>query len=178
MKASPTNSKSMFDGESWFRQNIRGTLQLKSKTIKIVAGFTLLWNLFEGFLCENNANVSTFEDITQDLKSTPKLEKAVSKSITFYRARYVQDQEMKYIFNGLCFRNGDRKEHVKSVLKGDIFGINDKVLALLIIAYRIRNNLFHGLKSVYNWDDQAKNISEASRILSIILEAKGDYLIR
>jgi hypothetical protein len=169
---------STFDAESWFRQSLRGAPQLKPKTIKIVAGFTLLWNLFEDRLCDNNANVRTFENITRDLTNSSKLENLVNKSMTFYQERYVQGQEMKYIFDELYFRNGDRKEYVESVLKGGMFEINDKVLALLIIAYRIRNHLFHGLKSVDNWDEQAKNISEASRILSIIIEAKGGYIIK
>jgi hypothetical protein len=178
MKISSTKSKSMFDAELWFRQNLRGAPHLKTKTIKIVAGFTLLWNLFEDHLCNNHANVNTFENITRDLKSTPKLEKAVNKSMAFYRNRYVQGQEIKPIFYELYFRDNDREEHVKAVLKREIPGIGDKVLALLIIAYRIRNHIFHGLKSVDNWDEQAKNISEASRILSIIIEAKGGYIIK
>jgi len=172
MSTSSTKSIPPFDAEKWVRENLRGVPSLRPKTLKTVTYFTFLWNLFEGLVCKTNASIKAFKRITQNLASSPKLEKSVNKSLSFYRDRYVEGQEMKPIFDGLCFRCNDKKEHVKAVLKGEMSGVDDKVLALLIIAYRIRNNLFHGLKSANNWDNQAKNISEASRILSIIIKAK------
>lgn len=167
-----------FNAEKWFRENLRNAPSLKPKSIKTVAGFTLLWNLFEGIICDTNASVDRFYNITRNLTATPINEESINKSLSFYRKRYLHGQVTNERFDELRFRNGDRKEFVKSVLEGRVFEIDDKVLALLIIAYRIRNNLFHGLKSVGNWDNQAKNISEASRILSIIIEAKGGYIIQ
>ena len=178
MNASSTKSATIFDAELWVREHLREALSLKSESLQAVAGFALLWNLFEGRVCNNDANVKTFQHITQNLASSPaELEKSVDKSLSFYRSRYVEGQEMKPIFNRLNFRPNDRREHVESVLKGEIDDFGDKVLALLIIAYRIRNNIFHGLKSASIWDDQAKNISEASRVLSLIIKAKGGYIV-
>ena len=177
MNASLTKSAALFDAELWVRENLPGAPSLKAGTLQVVAGFTLLWNLFEELVCKNRADVGTFQRITEDLESSPKLEKLVAKSVSFYRFRYVADQEMKPIFNGLHFRANDRREHVESVLKGEVVELGGKVLALLIIAYRIRNNLFHGLKSLHIWDDQAKNISEASRVLALMIEAKSGYLV-
>jgi len=176
MNASSTKSATIFDAELWVRENLREALSLKPETLQAVAGFALLWNLFEGRVCKNHANVGAFHRITQNLQSSPKLEELVNESISFYRSRYVDGQEMKTIFFRLNFRCNDRRDHVESVLKGEVDKFGDKVLALLIIAYRIRNNVFHGLKSASIWDDQAKNISEASRVLSLIIEAKGDYI--
>lgn len=176
MNGSSTKSAVIFDAELWVRENLREAPSLKVETLQAVAGFALLWNLFDGLVCRNQANVGTFRRITQNLASSPKLEKLVDESVSFYRFRYVADQEMKLIFNGLHFRANDKRELVEAVLKGEVDKLGDKMLALLIIAYRIRNNLFHGLKSVHIWNGQAKNISEASRVLSIMIEAKGGYV--
>lgn len=178
MNASSTKSATTFDAELWVRENLREAPSLKPKTLQAVAGFALVWNLFEGLVCKNRANVDSFQHITQNLASSPKLEKLVDESVSFYRSRYVAGQEMKPRFDGLKFRRNDRREHVESVLKGEVDKFGDKVLALLIIAYRIRNNIFHGLKSASIWDKQAKNISEASRVLSLIIEAKGGYIVQ
>lgn len=177
MKASSRKSAKIFDAELWVRKNLLEAASLKTETLQTVAGFTLLWNLFEGLICENQASVSAFESITQNLKISPKLEKLVEKSLSFYRSRYIEGQEMNDTFNGLNFRPNDRREHVESVLKGQFADFGDKVLTLLIIAYRIRNNIFHGSKPASIWDEQAKNISEASRVLSLIIEAKGGYIV-
>lgn len=177
MNVSSTKSATIFDAELWVRENLREAPSLKPETFKAVAGFALLWNLFEGLICKGRANANTLPRITQNLARSSKLEKLVDKSISYYRSRYVADQEMNAIFNGLKFRANDRREHVESVLKGQVDDFGDKVLALLIIAYRIRNNIFHGLKSASIWDDQAKNISQASRVLSLIIEAQGGYVV-
>lgn len=170
-------SNTLFDAELWARKNLLGASSLKKETLRAIAGFTLLWSLFEERVCENKAKVKTFECIAHNLPSSPKLEKLVNESISFYRSRYVMDQEMTPIFSRLEFRRNDRREHVEVVLKGEITEFGSKMLALLIIAYRIRCNLFHGLKSVDNWDNQAKNISEASRILSLMFEANGGGIV-
>lgn len=177
MNASSTKSATIFDAELWVRENLREALSLKPETLQLVAGFALLWNLFEGRVCENQACVKTFKRITQNLASSPKLEKLVDKSVSFYRCRYVTGQETNSRFNGLKFRRNDQRARVESVLKGEVDKFGEKVFALLIIVYRIRNNIFHGLKSASIWDDQAKNISEASRVLSLIIEAKAGYIV-
>jgi hypothetical protein len=180
MDTSHTESAALFDAELWFKENSRNAPSLKQETIKVVAGFTLLWNLFEDCICDNYAKLRAFKNIISNLEYLPKLEKSINESLSFYQNRYVEGQNTNYLFEELYFQEREEnwKEHVKAVLKGEIAGIYDKTLALLLVAYRIRNNLFHGLKSVESWDDQAKNISEASRILSIVIEAKGIDILK
>ena len=167
------NPAQPFDTESWIKINLPEASSLKPETLKAVEGFVILWNIFEGSICNTKNKekmVEAFQRIAKNLPISHKLKKLVDESISFYRLRYVTDQKMNSTFDRLNFRAGDQREHVEDVLKGQATGFSDKMLALLIIAYRIRNNLFHGIKSVNTWDDQAKNISEASRIFSLIIE--------
>jgi len=171
MNDSLDKSEQLFVAESWVRNKLPDASSLKTETLKTVEGFVLLWNIFEGSMCNANANIEKFQNIAQNLTNSQVVEKSVNKSLSFYRDRYVEKQEIKQLFYGLNFRSGDMKEHVESVLKGEKTKLYDKILALLIIAYRIRNNIFHGLKSASKWNKQTENISEASRILSFIIES-------
>jgi exonuclease I len=87
----------------------------------------------------------------------------------------VNGDKMNSLFDGLNFREKSKNERegkklVKDVLKGIVNEFSDKVLALLFIVYRIRNNIFHGVKSFDKWDEQAENILKSSRVLSFTIE--------
>lgn len=43
----------------------------------------------------------------------------------------------------------------------------------MIIVYRLRNNLFHGLKEIPTLNDQIPNLDMACRALAAILSAYG-----
>ena len=174
MNAGSADHGQLFDAELWVRENLNEAQTLKRETLQIVAGFTLLWNLFEGLVCKGQLDRQTFKHIIQNLPRSSELDGSVDESIEFYRIRYVSSREMKPIFYGLHFRDCEieRREHVEAVLKGELGEFDDKVLALLFIVCRIRNNMFHGLKSVDVWNNQAINISQASRVLSLIVKAE------
>jgi hypothetical protein len=64
------------------------------------------------------------------------------------------------------------------VLRGEKRDPASQLLAVLIIVYRLRNNLFHGLKKVDGLNDQADNLNMACRTLASVLEASEDRLIQ
>jgi len=174
MYPSSNSSTTSFDVESWIKNTLPDASSLESVTLKAVEGFVILWNIFERSICSKKKNernmVEAFQRITQNLPNTAKLEESVNKSLSFYQDRYVQGREMKPTFYNLHFQRSDRQDYVEAVLKGSVIEFSGKVLTLLIIAYRIRNNLFHGLKAVVEWNEQAENIAEASRVLSFMIE--------
>jgi hypothetical protein len=167
-----------FDAHAWARTSLREAPTLQPTTLNLVAGFTFLWNLFEGVACHGSASVPKLGQIAEHVAKSPLLaHNDVAHCLSFYRFRYLNGDQMQERFYGLNFRQNDSQELVEAVLKGTESNLSAKLHALLIIAYRIRNNMFHGLKSVHIWDDQAQNISEAARILSIVLEALDTYIV-
>lgn len=165
-------SPQFFDAQAWARVSLREAPQLQPATLEVVAWFTFLWNFFEGVTCNGSVSVSKLGQVAERMASSPAISNdSVEHCISFYRFRYLNGDQMQERFYGLNFRSNDRQELVEAVLRGTESDLNTKLHALLIIAYRIRNNLFHGLKSLHVWDDQAQNISEATRILSIAMEA-------
>ena len=47
------------------------------------------------------------------------------------------------------------------------------MLALLMIVWRLRNNLFHGAKWAYGLRDQRENFTHANSVLMRLLERHG-----
>lgn len=166
-----------FDAHAWARSSLHDAPKLHSDTLLTVAGFTFVWNLFEGIACNSHVTVPELDRVATRLTHLLKITD-IKQSLSFYRFRYVKDGELQDLFYGLNFRQPDKQELVASVLKDKGTSHHENIMALLIIAYRIRNNIFHGLKSVHIWDDQAQNISEASRILSIAFEALCPHIAK
>ena len=175
MQNQPTQ---FFDAQAWARASLREAPQLRPATLEVISGFTFLWNFFEGVTCNGCVSVPSLGHVAERMANSPVLATDnVEHCLSFYRFRYLNGDQMQERFYGLNFRKNDRQELVEAVLRGTESGLGAKLHALLIIAYRIRNNMFHGLKSVHVWDDQAQNISEATRILSIVLESLNPYIV-
>jgi uncharacterized membrane protein YecN with MAPEG domain len=56
------------------------------------------------------------------------------------------------------------------VLKGNETSSEKVLLAILIIVFRYRNNLFHGEKSIYKLQNQIDNFRNANQFLMLFME--------
>lgn len=174
----PSQPLQFFDAHAWARASLSKAPALQTSTLDVVAGFTFMWNLFEGLACHGSVSVSELGQVAKRIAASPLLtHDTVEHSLSFYRFRYLDGEQMQDRFYNLNFRQNDKQELVEAVIKGTETNLVSKLHALLIFAYRIRNNMFHGLKSVHIWDDQAQNISEAARILSVALEVLDTYIV-
>ena len=54
---------------------------------------------------------------------------------------------------------------MKQVLRGENNNHADSVAGLLIVIYRLRNNLFHGIKWAYGIQGQRNNFEQANAAL-------------
>lgn len=75
-------------------------------------------------------------------------------------------------FENLNFRANDRKEFVDDVLVAESPSLRDKILASIIIIFRYRNNLFHGLKDVTQINYQQRNFVTANKMLKMFIETR------
>src|ERR1700741_4681314 len=69
-------------------------------------------------------------------------------------------------FPHLNFRPNDRQAFVEGVLRRDVNDPQSVATALLIITFRYRSNLFHGLKWAYRLQDQLGNFLCANSVLT------------
>lgn len=131
-----------------------------------IKDFSLIWNVFENVVCNNNCSVGR---LTERLLPVQFEFDEFTGSFEYFKDRYVTDGAVNDRFEHLNFRNSDRRELVEEVLLGNNNEISSKVLALSIIVYRFRNNLFHGLKEIQFIDQQQANFENANLILKAIL---------
>lgn len=163
-----------FNATEWIAQNTRGGTKLSPEAREAVASFTTMWNFFESTLCENHASVAAFERACERLEPdhiSASTIQALEECLTFWRFRYRTPDGFGHRFENLYFRPNDRRTHVESVLEENSASLKDKLLALMSIVYRLRNNLFHGLKTLDMLNDQVQNLATASRCLAAVLEA-------
>ena len=60
-----------FNAEAWVRSRLRDAPTLQPVTLHAVAGFALIWNLFEGLVRDHRANVAQFERVVVSGLLTP-----------------------------------------------------------------------------------------------------------
>lgn len=131
-----------------------------------VKDFSLIWNVFENVVCQNNFSISRTEEVIKNslIDSTE-----FNSYLEYFKNRYVSNGTFTNRFQYLHFRNNDRRNLVEDVLLGNNTKNNDIILALLIIVYRYRNNLFHGIKRIQEIDKQRENFENANGVLKTLL---------
>ncbi|AMO36446.1 hypothetical protein AC731_005555 [Thauera humireducens] len=97
--------------------------------------------------------------------------------LAFWTFRYREPEGFSARFADLRFRANDQREVVEGVLLGTHGGLNEKLLSLMVIVYRLRNNLFHGLKTIDMLNKQVQNLDTASRCLGALVRATRSHLI-
>jgi hypothetical protein len=166
-----------FSAMSWFMQNTTGGSRLTQDTLQAVADFTTMWNFFEGNLCRNAGGLAAFDRIVEDYRPDEATHEKLLGCIDYWRSRYLSEGLVLPRLEKLEFRPRDRRDHVESVLLGETNGKGAVLLALLIIIYRLRNNLFHGLKTLDILNDQVENLKTATYCLSIVLSAVPSNIV-
>lgn len=147
--------------------NKRFGLSLREKDLKSVRDFSLIWNIFEATVCETNFSIARVEQALENRKFD---QAEFEPVLAYFKNRYVTNNAVNQRFQQLHFRRNDRGPFVEEVLLGRIKEAKQVILALSIIIYRFRNNLFHGLKSIREIDQQNRNFENANDFLKTLLD--------
>lgn len=126
--------------------------------------FTLLWGLFEAKFCNESAGAKSIYD------ECKKIEIFLNKSdfeeyLDYFQKRYISKGTVNNKFKSLKFRANNKQPLIEKVLKSETDSVVDIVSAMLIIVYRLRNNLFHGLKWQYDIQGQYSNFDMSNQLL-------------
>jgi hypothetical protein len=145
----PIENIETFDALDWVNNYFDGLVPVDFDQLRPVLCFSLVWNLFETVACGKYATPAAIR------KSVDKADQAgllregkYQRYVEFFRGRYLHYQNLDYVFDQLLLREQESRVIVGRVLRGETRDLNNTVYALLIIALRIRNNLFHGNKEV------------------------------
>lgn len=132
-----------------------------------IKNFTLLWNIFENIIFNAHFSINSLEQ--EIINRNPDFED-FNGCFDYFQGRYTINNSIGDRFQFLSFRRNDREQFVRDVLLGIIIDSNAKVLAIGIIIYRLRNNLFHGLKDYRYLNGQVDNFTQANSFIKNFLE--------
>lgn len=164
-----------FNAVEWFSQFSGNGAELDAAELQPVLEFTLIWNLFERETCDRFVRISSVREHVNRASNRGQLERdAYEPYLTFFRGRYQAEEFLAdYLLSGRhrhMARDLEDISLLREVLAGTITDTNNVVYSLLFIAYRVRNNLFHGEKDVYTLHLQKELFKTINSLLSTYLQ--------
>jgi hypothetical protein len=159
--------------EDWLERNQPGYQELSNGERSAVAGFSIVWSVFEARALSTNANATAIVRFVDENVASFGSAEPFGDALAYFRQRYVSEGQTNHKFESLHFRRNDRRELVEAVLLGHEATATEIVTALLIIVFRLRNNLFHGIKWAYEMRDQQRNFENAIAVLTRVLDSNA-----
>lgn len=165
----------MIEEKLWLEQNAFYT-ELDEEKLKSIFYFTLVWNIFEKECCNKFAKID-IHPMQLSNEYSERIDITLLESIfQYFKDRYIEDSEETEIFRDFKFdRNNNENQYkiyVKEILLSESPTTKLKIIALLYIAFRLRNNLFHGEKQVERLYDQNENFKQINNLLMAIIDIK------
>jgi len=139
-----------FDVKAWLDVHFEGALPLEPENLEPILYFSLIWNLFEAKTCNRYARPESIRQSTDRAceRGLLHLDK-YQPFLDFFRSRYVKEGVIAdSVFTRLELRNQEGEQAIRDALLENSHDLNNLVYALLLIAWRVRNNLFHGNKGL------------------------------
>lgn len=128
--------------------------------------FTLIWNIFENRIFASSFSVEKLEAVIANREFDAG---QFDELLAYFRSRYIENGELNWRYQYLKLRPNDKQDLVTSVLTTDGNTLKEKILAIGIIVYRYRNNLFHGVKDFETLHLQKDNFSNAIAYIKRLL---------
>jgi hypothetical protein len=160
-----------FDALKWIDRYFGGQAKIDYEQLRPILCFSLIWNLFETVACRRRATPDTIRRSVDHADQSGRLERTkYLRYVDYFRERYFRDGSIEHAFSRLLMTNTESQIVVRRVLIGEAQDLNNIVYALLLIAHRIRNNLFHGNKSVESLHTQTELFHVVNHLLSDFIE--------
>jgi hypothetical protein len=158
----------------WLAKRAPGFADLLAEERNAIFEFAFLWSLFEAKVMDERAQADRIRDKIDVWAEVGKLyADQFQGELSYFRDRYFANGELTHHFPFLNLRNGDHPELVQAVIEGTNTDPRDRMLALLMIVWRLRNNLFHGAKWAYGLRGQLENFKHANSVLMRLLDHHG-----
>jgi hypothetical protein len=157
--------------EAWLQARAPGYADLSATEREAIGSFLFLWSLFEAQALDGNGGSQTIVAAAERVCAhRPGLPGTFGEALAYFQDRDLDKGATNYRFEGLRFRPRDRRDFIEMVLTGQRQGPADQVAALLLIIYRLRNNLFHGAKWDIGLADQLDNFVHANKVLTAAMD--------
>lgn len=163
-----------FDPLAWINEYTSPAISISSHEFEPILQFSLVWNLFERDACGKEANPTSIEKAVNEAFTGGRLDATrFEEHLQFFKERArMNGGTIEQFFAALILTNDRAKQVVRGALDGTLRDPNNLVYALLLIAHRIRNNLFHGNKEVALLHSQVDFFKAVNSLLATFLDVK------
>ncbi|CAI1566111.1 hypothetical protein [Serratia ficaria] len=161
-----------------FNEIMRDGDPVSALAFEAVQRFSLSFSLLEAKLlgCDSSQGDSgeyATNFINQDLVNFELL--SAVYVYNHFKNRYATSEDGYRKYQSLCRDRGGKLESpVFAILRSDFPDTNEMLKSCLYIAFRLRNNLFHGPKWLNDIEKQACNLNAVSHLLQDILHRSRD----
>ena len=153
----------LFEKE-WLEKNIFYD-SLDENKLKHIFYFPILWNIFEKELCNNRASLNKYKEIASKININDKLQE-INQIYNYFKQRYTS----KYYTLSALRLPPDIERLIKENFNKEEIFLHEQVETLLCISFRLRNNLYHGIKCVKKLYEQNENFAQINKFLILVIE--------
>jgi hypothetical protein len=128
----------------WLRLNVPGFDALSDDERAAIRDFAMLWSLFEGTVLGTRGSAKALISLVDELDSRGAIDLAhLQPAVAHFRLRYYSNGAFTAAFDQhLHFRRGDRRGAAEAFVSGASSDVPSVMKGLLVISFRLRNNLF------------------------------------
>lgn len=156
--------------QDWLEKNVPSFNDLDEIERNEIYAFTMLWSFFENRYLGKSAGPKVIEDFVKQRLDEHSLQVAqLEPHFAYFQNRYMTNSGETEHFAALHLRENESPKRVRGALNGSLANDLDRLYALFIIVYRLRNNFFHGEKWTYGLRGQKSNFEHANQVLIIAL---------
>jgi hypothetical protein len=171
-----TDNLPEFDAFAWIRHHFAEQIDLDYDQLRPVLSFSLIWNLFETVACNTRANTTAIRRAVDAAHQAGPLDQPkYMQYVDYFKARYLRGGDLEGMFGRLMMTDTESQVVVRRVLMDETHDTDNIAYGLLLIAHRIRNNLFHGNKGIERLPGQTALFCVVNRLLTDFV---ADYRAR
>ena len=161
------------------RKRIVGFAGLPLRDRTEITRFFWLWSFFEGTHLGAEGDEGAIRALAQRWSRDGHLRQfPFAVEFVYFQNRYFpRGAESRHYVPLNMIRNRRVEPLVRQVLAGEEATDEDTAFALLMVIYRLRNNLVHGPKWAGTFEDQRDNFRHANSVLKKALELDGRGLL-
>lgn len=156
--------------EVWLGKNLKGYSELGDEIRPAILYFAVAWSLFEyraigGGDVRQGLNEFVADRIPLHAEMRP-----FAPAIQHFIKQYVKEGDTNDAFDSLVEKNKGYIENIRPFLLGKDTSTRGQILSLLYIIYCLRNNMIHGLKWEWGYQNQLQNLDESIGVLNVLLD--------
>lgn len=163
------------DVEKWFEVNYRS--KVNDETRNQISCFPIIWLIFDKEVANNDFSSKTLPSVSNALIRN-NIDFVLVESLFSDMKNYINSKYDGYlcdIYISFRFRTNDISiEEVERLYNSNLN--EDKLILLLWLSYRVRNNMFHGIKEIEDLNSQTVLFSCLNKFLiSCIETSRGRF---